>query len=76
MTPDQPAETGEITIIAVAVVHPQGYGEHEFEYQPRNDLFACTRCGGYEVSLRDRTTGQIRPCPGPTTTTGEDTDHA
>lgn len=64
---------GRLTITTVEITHPQGYANHEFEYEDVTDLFRCWRCGGYEVSLRDHTTGEIRPCPGPTTTE-EDTD--
>ncbi len=53
----------DLTIITIEATHPQGFGEHEFEYQPTDDLFRCVHCGGYEIALRDQATGQIRPCP-------------
>ncbi|MEU6721933.1 hypothetical protein ABZ897_61760 [Nonomuraea sp. NPDC046802] len=39
------------------------FGGHEFEYEPRTDLFRCTECGVYEVAARD-TDGPIKPCTG------------
>lgn len=52
-----------VTVTPVEITHPQGFGGHEFEYQQINDLFCCVRCGGYEIALRDRSTGEISPCP-------------
>jgi hypothetical protein len=60
---DRPV-TPHITITDITPIHPQGFGGHEFEYQSVDDLFACVRCGRYEVSVRDHTTGEISPCTG------------
>jgi hypothetical protein len=53
-----------ITIIEITPTHPQGFGDHEFEYQPYEDLFKCWKCKAYEVVVRDSKTGAITPCPG------------
>lgn len=52
-----------LTVASLEIVHPQGFGGHEFEYQSDKDLFGCVHCGGYEIVLRDKDSGEIRPCP-------------
>lgn len=54
-----------LSITTIEITHPQGFGGHEFEYESTNDLFRCVHCGGYEIALRDRETGEIPECPGP-----------
>jgi len=54
-----------LSITTLEITHPQGFGDHEFEYESTNDLFRCVHCGGYEIALRDRETGEIPECPGP-----------
>ncbi len=61
---DGRAQSAALTVTALVPVHPHGFGGHEFEYQPGDDVFRCPRCGGYEISLRDRDTGEISRCPG------------
>ena len=51
-------------ITEITATHPHGFGGHDFEYQPADDLFQCARCGGYEQVLR-RPDGTIPQCPGP-----------
>lgn len=58
----QDRNSGQLTVTSIEATHPQGFGGHEFEYRSEDDLFACVRCGGFEVALRDRSTGEIRPC--------------
>lgn len=66
MTTDPtPYDPGTLSIISFEVTHPQGFGGHEFGYEQSTDLFRCEFCDGYEISLRDRETGEIGQCPGP-----------
>lgn len=39
-----------------------GFGGHEFAYEPGTDLFRCTRCRRYEVTVREGE--QLAPCEG------------
>lgn len=39
-----------------------GFGGHEFAYESSTDLFRCTRCRRYEVTVREG--DQITPCEG------------
>jgi hypothetical protein len=64
-----------LSITTIEITHPQGFGDHEFEYDAGNDLFKCTHCGGYEIALRNPETGEIPQCPGPERTNGG-VDHA
>lgn len=38
------------------------FGGHEFAYESYTDLFRCTRCRNYEVTVRRD--GAITPCEG------------
>jgi hypothetical protein len=38
------------------------FGGHEFAYESSTDLFRCTRCRKYEVTVREG--GQVTPCEG------------
>jgi hypothetical protein len=38
------------------------FGGHEFAYESSTDLFRCTRCRKYEVSVRDG--GELILCEG------------
>jgi hypothetical protein len=58
----QDSDPAEIVIVDITPTHSQGFGGHEFEYQPESDLFRCVRCGRYEVSVRDPQTGEIAAC--------------
>ncbi len=51
-----------LQIITIEPTHPQGFGGHEFEYDPGSDVFRCANCRGYEIALRDPETGQIPRC--------------
>lgn len=64
-----------ITVTTIEITHPQGFGGHEFEYQPSDDLFRCVHCGGFEFILRDGETGEIGPCRAIGTATAEAIDH-
>ena len=62
---NEASEAADVPLITeITATHPHGFGGHEFEYQPADDLHRCVRCGGYEVSLR-RPDGTIPQCPGP-----------
>lgn len=55
----------ELRIIEITPTHPQGFGDHEFEYESDTDLFKCWKCKAYEIVVRDSKTGVISTCPGP-----------
>jgi hypothetical protein len=38
------------------------FGGHEFAYESSTDLFRCTRCRAYEVTVRSGE--EITECPG------------
>jgi hypothetical protein len=61
------ADQPEITITEIVVTHPQGFGGHEFEYESDTDLFRCTRCGKFEVVVRqpDGSILECQPTPPP-----------
>jgi hypothetical protein len=59
---------GEIRVTEVRDV--TDYAGHEFEYQSGDDVFRCSVCGEYEVSLRVGPGPQYRACPGPEATVG------
>lgn len=54
----------ELRIIEIRPTHPEGFGDHEFEYEFGTDLFKCWKCRRYEIVVRNSSTGTISPCPG------------
>ncbi len=54
-----------LEVITISVTHPQGFGDHIFNYESVSDLFKCERCGRYEITVRDDETGAITECTGP-----------
>ena len=62
MSEQQRSDECRLVITDITPTHPHGFGGHEFEYEPADDLFRCVQCGKYEVVLREPD-GSIRECP-------------